>query len=179
MHTEKSSRMILVPLATMLVAGAVAVGSGATFSSESAHSTSVTSGVLKHANDRNGQTLTVANIKPGDVKSGTLTIRNDGTLDSTLTLEETADSSTFVAGDLKLKIAQSGVTAPLFDGNFGALVNGAKLDLGALPVGASTTVTYTVSMPLAADNANQGKSASAAFKYVTTQSGDNGTAGWF
>jgi hypothetical protein len=110
------------------------------------------------------------------VKTGTLTVTNDGTLDSTLSLEQTTASSGFVAGDLKLKIEKAGTTAALYDGNFGA-VSG-KLDLGALPVGQSTTVTYTVSMPTTAGDANQGKSASAAFQYVTTQTGDNSGIGW-
>lgn len=164
-------RKVLVPLATMAVAGAVVVGSGATFTSESVHSASVAAGVLSHANNHNGATLAVTNIKPGDSKSGTLTITNDGTLDSTLTLEETADASAFTAGDLKLKIEQGANV--LYDGNFGGLVNGARLDLGALAKGASTTITYTVSMPATAGNENQGKTASASYKYVTTQAGND------
>ncbi len=168
--SSSSRRKVLVPLATMLVAGAVAVGSGATFTSQSAHTVSVTSGTLSHNNNQNGATLSLANLKPGDTRTGTLTISNDGTLDSTLTLQETADSSTFVPGDLQLTITQSGVTRPLFAGNFGALDNSTKLDLGALNVKGSTTLTFEVTMPLAAGNANQGKSASASYAYVTTQS---------
>jgi hypothetical protein len=175
----KSNRKILVPLATMLVAGAVAVGSGATFTSQSTSSVSVTSGTLNHTNSRNAAQLAVSDIKPGDTRTGSLTIKNDGTLDSTLSLQETADSSTFVAGDLKLTITQSGVATPLFEGNFGALDNSAKLDLGDLPVGASTTVTFVVSMPASAGNLNQGKTASASYAYVTTQkAGGSGVAGW-
>jgi hypothetical protein len=179
MSTVKNNRKILVPLATMLVAGAVAVGSGATFTSQSASSVAVTSGTLTHANDKNAQSLNISDIKPGDTRTGSLTITNDGDLDSTLTLQETADSNTFVTGDLELKITQSGVTTPLFEGNFGALDNSAKVSLGELPVGATTTVTFVVSMPESAGNANQGKSASASYAYVTTQkAGDSGVAGW-
>lgn len=177
MNITTNRRKVLVPLATMAVAGAVVVGSGATFTSESVHSASVAAGALSHSNTHNGQTLAVTNIKPGDTKTGTLTITNTGTLDATATLEETADASAFTAGDLKLKITQ-GATV-LYDGNFGALVNGSKLDLGSLPVGASTTVTYTVSMPSTAGNENQGKTASASYKYVTTQaSNDQSGIGW-
>ncbi|MEO5651947.1 MAG: hypothetical protein ABIN79_11065 [Marmoricola sp.] len=177
-NTEKTSRKILIPLATMLVAGAVAVGSGATFTSQSASAVAVTSGILKHANDKNAQTLTAVKLKPGDVQTGSLKITNDGTLDSTLTLQETADASTFTAGDLKLEITQAGVATPLFTGNFGALDNTTKVDLGALPVGASTTVTFKISMPQTAGNENQAKSASASYQYVTTQSGDNSSISW-
>lgn len=173
-----NSRKILIPLTTLAVAGLVAVGSGATFSSQSAHSVAVTSGTLTHANDKNSQTLEVTNIKPGDSRTGSLTITNDGSLDSTLTLQETADKSTFVAGDLKLKVTQAGVATPLFEGNFGALENTSKLDLGALPIGKTTTVTFVVSMPADAGNLNQGKTASASYEYVTTQTGDNSGSGW-
>ncbi len=176
--TTSTSRKVLVPLATLLVAGAVAVGSGATFTSQSAHTVSVTSGTLKHTNSKDGQTLTVTGLKPGDSKTGTLTLTNDGSIDSTLTLQETADASTFVSGDLKLKITESGVATPLYDGNFGGLDNTTKVDLGALNVGDSTTVTFTVSMPSTAGNANQGKTASASYQYVTTQSGDKSGVSW-
>ena len=82
----------------------------------------------------------------------------------------------FEAGALKLVITQGSTT--LYDGDFGALDNANKLDLGALNVGQSTTVTYTVSMPQAAGNGNQGKSASAGYRFVTTQTGDNGDVKW-
>ncbi len=160
-------RKVLVPLATLLAAGAVAVGSGATFTSTSTSAVAVTSGTLSHSNDTNQVTLKTSNLKPGDVVTGDVVLTNDGTLDSTLSLQETSDSSTFVAGDLLLTIKQ-GATV-LYSGDFGALDNSTKLDLGALNVGASTTVTYTVSMPSTAGNANQGKAANAAYTWVTTQ----------
>lgn len=174
--TTKNRRKVLVPLATMAIAGAVAVGSGATFTSTTAHSVAVTSGTLSHSNDQNGLTLTVANIRPGDTKTGTVTITNDGTLDSTLSLEETSDSSNFIAGALKLKI-QDGTTV-VYDGNFGAMANEVRNELGSLPVGAKKTLTFTVSMTDTATNDNQGKQASASYRYVTTQVGDNSSVGW-
>ena len=93
--SSKMNRKVLVPLATMLVAGAVAVGSGATFTSQSAHAVSVTAGTLHHANTNNGQTLTIAKIKPGDTKTGTLTITNDGNIDGFAT-----DAFTCAVSDL-------------------------------------------------------------------------------
>lgn len=172
----KNRRKVLVPLATMAIAGAVAIGSGATFTSTTANTTSVTAGTLTHTNSQNGATLKVENIKPGDVRTGTLTLTNDGSLDSTLSLQETADSSTFEAGALQLKI-QDGDTV-VYTGDFGGLDNQKKIDLGALPVKASKTLTFTVSMPQSAGDENQGKTASASYQYVTTQlDGDNGS--WF
>ncbi|WP_310964346.1 TasA family protein [Nocardioides terrisoli] len=163
---------ILVPLATLIAAGAVAVGSGATFTSESAHSVSVTSGTLHHTNSQNGATLTVSNLKPGDTQSGTLTIKNDGNLDSTLALTPTAASSGFATGAVNLEITNG--TTVVYNGDIGAMTTGTAWDLGALPVGQTDTLTYTVSMASTADNTNQGKSASASFSYVTTQTNTNG-----
>ena len=162
-----TKRRLLIPLATLIGASAVAVGSGATFTSTSAHAVSVTSGVLSHSNDHNGETLAITNLRPGDTASGSLTVTNDGTIDSTLTLQETASTNGFSEAALNLTIAQG--TTVLFEGDFGDLADSTKLDLGDLPVGASTTVTYTVSMDAAAGNENQGKSASASYEWVTTQ----------
>lgn len=174
----KNRRKVLVPLATMLVAGAgaVAVGSGADFHAESASSVAVTSGTLLHTNSRDGLTLSIDNIKPGDTKSGSLEITNTGTLDSALTLQETSDSSTFVAGDLKLTIADgSGV---VYTGNFGDLDNAVKKALANIPAGEKDTVTFTVSMPTTADNGSQGKAASASYQFVTTPINDKSGLGW-
>lgn len=178
-----TNRKVLVPFATMLAAGAVAVGSGATFTSQSAHTVSVTAGTLHHTNNKNGAALTVTNIKPGDSLSGTLTIKNDGNLDSTLALKPTAPaSSSFATGALNLRIvsvtdATTPVTTTLYDGDFTA-INAQTWDLGTLPVNKTTTVTYTVYMPSTAGDVNQGKTASAGFQYTSTQSGSNGTIGW-
>jgi hypothetical protein len=167
MKTTATSRKVLVPLATLLAAGAVAVGSGATFTSTSNSASAVTSGTLVHSNDRDKLTMDVANIKPGDSVSSTVTIKNTGSIDSTLTLQETADASTFEAGALKLKITK-GATV-LFDGNWGAQDNATLMDLGALDIDQSTVVTFTVSMPSSAGDLNQGKTASASYKWVSTQ----------
>ncbi|MGI8524452.1 MAG: TasA family protein [Nocardioides sp.] len=172
-----ASRKILVPFATMLAAGAVAVGSGATFSSTSTHTVSVTSGTLHHTNNHDTSALTVKNIKPGDSLDGVLTIKNDGTLDSTLALKPTAQTSTFAAGALNLKIVETGVATPVYDGDFSGLAS-QTWDLGALPVGNTATLTYTVSMPTTAGDVNQGKTASAGFQYTTTQTGSNSSISW-
>lgn len=165
--TTNRKRKVLVPLATLLGASAVAVGSGASFTSTSAHAVSVTSGVLSHTNDHTGGTLTVSNLRPGDTATGTLTITNDGTLDSTLSLQETASTTGFTAGDLTLTISQDGTE--VYAGDFGGLADATLLDLGALPVDASTTITYTIALASTAGNEDQGQSASAAYQWVTTQ----------
>jgi hypothetical protein len=166
-----NSRKVLVPLATLLVAGAVAIGSGATWTSTTSSSVSVTSGTLIHTNSHKDQVLTIANMKPGDTATGTVVITNTGTLDSVLSFQETSDTTTFATGGLNLVIKQDGTD--VYNGNFGDMANTVR-NAGNLAVGATSTFTFTVSMPADADNANQGKSASATYRWVTTQK-DSGT----
>lgn len=158
-------RKVLVPLATLMVAGAVAVGSGASFTSTTASTTSVTSGNVTHANDVSS--LVIGNIKDDDVITGSVTISNTGTLPSTLTIAETTATNTFIGSDLKLTLTQG--STELYNGTFGGLVDGQTIALGALPVGGSTTVTFTVTLDETTDNTNEGKSASASFQWVSTQ----------
>lgn len=158
-------RKVLVPLATLMVAGSVAVGSGASFTSTTASTTSVTSGSVTHAN--NVSNLAITNIKDDDVITGSVTITNTGTLASTLTIAETSATNSFIGTDLNLKLTQGSTV--LYNGVFGGLVDGAKINLGALPVGGSTTVTFEVKLDEATDNTNEGKSASASFQWVSTQ----------
>ena len=165
-NSKFDKRRVLVPLATLLAASAVAIGSGASFTSTSAHSASVTSGVLHHTNNHDGATLSVTNFRPGDVATGSVTVTNDGTIDSTLTLAETSSTNTFTTDDLKLKITQGSTV--LFDGNFGDL-SSTPISLGDLNVGESTTVDYMVSFSAAAGNEDQGKTASATYQWVSTQ----------
>ena len=80
---RRNRRKVLVPLTTVLVAGAVAVGSGATFTSTTDNTiSSVTSGTLTHTNSKDRAAIfnLPANLKPGDVVNGTVTITNTGSL---------------------------------------------------------------------------------------------------
>ena len=104
-------RKVLVPLATLLVAGAVAIGSGATWTSTTSSSVTVTSGDLLHTNNHDDAVLTVANIKPGDTVTGTVVIENTGTLDAVLSFQESATPAHFAAGGLNLVIKQDGTRA--------------------------------------------------------------------
>jgi spore coat-associated protein N len=167
-----TSRKVLVPLATLLVAGAVAIGSGATWTSTTSSAVSVTSGKLLHTNSHDNAVLTLTNIKPGDTMTGTVLITNTGNIDSKLTLQESGDTSTFAAGGLNLNIKQDGVS--LYNGDFGGFTNTAQ-DLGDLNAGQSSTFTFVVSMPANASNANQDKAAAATYTWVTTQKNSGST----
>ncbi|MGN6251044.1 MAG: TasA family protein [Marmoricola sp.] len=170
---------VLVPLATMLAAGAVAVGSGATFTSQSIHTASVTAGSLSHTNDKDAAVLTIANIKPGDSKTGTLTITNNGTIDALASVKASGVGNTFASNALSISIDevdQTGAAKNLYSGDFTGLGT-QTWQLGALDVKQALKVTYTVTLASTAGDGNQGKTAAATFTYVTTQNDghDNAT----
>jgi spore coat-associated protein N len=162
---SNTRRKVLVPLATLLAAGAVAIGSGATFTSTTASTTSVASGHVEHTLDNT--LLDVTNIKPGDVVTGSVKLTNTGTLPATVTLRETASTNTFTTNALKLDLTQGDKV--LYSGNFGDLADDTVLPLGAVDVAGSTTVTWKVTFAADAGNANEKKAASASYTWISTQ----------
>lgn len=177
MTASKMNRKVLVPLATLVAAGAVAVGSGATFTSTTDNTTSaVTGGHLEHTNSKNNAAVfTIPKIKPGDVVNGKLTISNTGNLPASFTLREPASTNTFgapsagAANYLHLKITDDTANTPVFDGDFGALGNNELKSLGQIDPGASHVYTFAVSLDAAAPNSQQGQTASADYQWVSTQ----------
>lgn len=192
-----NSGKLLVPLATMVVAGAVTIGSGATWSSETTKSSTVSAGEVVHT-DNGLATLDLADLKPGDVMSGEVTVTNTGSIDSYLVLKETASTNAFsnvpvVGGSyLHLEITASGMTAPLFDGDFGAwtdnserqVKDGATTDPAVLSkpaapaAGGDITLTFTVTLDAAAPADDQNATATAAYSILTIPAdGETGLSG--
>ncbi len=165
------SKKILVPLATLLAAGAIAVGSGATFTSTSANSLSaVTSGTLTQSNSKNNAAIfNLTNIKPGDTVNGALTITNTGSLPAVFSLTETASTNGFSAKLLKLDITNTTTGTKVFSGTFGDLVDGAKNDLGTVAPGAANAYQFSAKLDATAPNAEQGKTASASYTWDSVQ----------
>lgn len=181
--TTTNSRKLLVPLATLLVAGAVAVGSGATWTAESGSAVTATAGDLVHLNSEDGATLAVTNLKPGAEETGSLTITNDGSLDSTLALRPSGNQDGFAAGDVTLTVrAVHGTdSALIYTGDFAGLTTDravGTLDADTQAADA-ITVEFTVAMAGDAAETNQGKSAALDLEFVTTQtSADESDANW-
>jgi hypothetical protein len=121
-------RRSLTALATLVAAGAVVVGSGAVFSTQTANpSNTFASGILKQTNSQSAAILTAANLIPGSAThnqaSGTVDIANTGTVPGTFTLTRsalvdknsadgttasTARSSNLLSGALQVKIWDCG-----------------------------------------------------------------------
>jgi spore coat-associated protein N len=166
-----AAKKVLVPLTVLLAAGALAVGSGATFSSESNNTIStVTSGTLLQSNSKNGaQIFGLSGIKPGDTVNGTVTITNTGSLPAVFSLTEVASSNGFSGANLKLKIENTTTNTTVFNDTFGALVDGAKTDLGTVAPAAANTYVFTVTLDQNATDTEQGKTASATYKWSSVQ----------
>jgi hypothetical protein len=182
--TTITSRKVLVPLATLVAAGAVAVGSGATFTSTTANTTSaVTAGHLSHSNSKNNAAVfTITKMKPGDVVNGSLTITNTGNLPATFTLREPGSTNTFgtagtpAVSDLHLKITDTTASTTVYDGDFGGLGDNELKDLGTLQPNDAHTYNFAVSLVSTAPNADQDKTASASYEWVSTQLNGDTTA---
>jgi hypothetical protein len=172
------NRKILLPLTTVLAAGAIAVGSGASFDSTTGNSISaVTSGTLSHSNSKADQAIfNLSNLKPGDTLNGTLKLTNTGSLAAAFSLVEVSSSNAFggtAGADLSLDIVDATTGGTVYSGAFGGLTDGAKNALGTWPAGAAHDFRFTVKLSPDAPNADQGKTAGAVYQWESVQlSGD-------
>ncbi len=174
----KANRKVLVPLATLVAAGAVAIGSGATFTSESSNSVSaVTAGTLTQTNSKGtGAIFTIPSMKPGDTVNGSLTLTNSGSLPATYTLQETTSTNTFGTSTatgtpnyLHLKITNTTDSTVVYNGDFGALPDSTLTSLGQFSAGAAKTYTFEVKLDQDAPNTEQGKTAGATYTWDAVQ----------
>jgi spore coat-associated protein N len=162
---------ILLPLATLVAAGAIAVGSGATFTSTSANTiSSVTSGTLTQSNSKdNAAIFTLADARPGDVANGKLTITNTGSLPAKFSLTETSSTNGFTGENLQLVITNTTTGSVVYTGPFGGLADGTANDLGIVAAGAANNYTFSATLAQSTPNGDQGKKATAAFAWDSVQ----------
>jgi spore coat-associated protein N len=128
-----SPARVIVALFALMLAAAMAVGSGANFNSTSANPGNlVTAGNLSHSNSKDGSAiLEISAMKPGDSQTGTVTLSNDGdipgnfTVDSTVTNDTPGPKGGVLSSKLDLKVDD--ITGP------GAPVNVYTGKLGAMP----------------------------------------------
>ena len=176
---------LLTALGGLIIATAVAVGSGANFNATSATPGNlITAGTLVITNSLPGSSiLTAAALKPGGSTSGTVTITNGGNLPATFTLAPTGltDTPTSPAFSAKLTLqlqdlgdpaCGSGCPAPvtIYSGALGAM--GAQT-LGVFAAGGSHQYKFTVTFPDGgaggADNAYGGASSKVGYQWTATQ----------
>lgn len=169
--TKSRKRLILLPLAGLLVAATVAVGSGADFVANSVNSANAfSSGTLAQQNSKSGKAIfNASNLKPGDTLNGKVTITNSGTLPAAFTLTENATNGFVKTENLKLVITRAGSGTPVWSGTFGDLTKAGALDLGEFAAGESRDYTFSTTLAQTADNTEQGKNASAVYTWDSKQ----------
>lgn len=171
MSRSATRSRILAPLAVLCAAGALAVGSGATFTSTTSNTiSSVTSGTLAHTNSKADSAIfSLQDMKPGDVLTGSLTLTNTGSLPASFSLTESGSSNGFSGENLRLTITDTTVDNTVYDGTFGGLQDGAKQALGEFAPGAARSFSFTVALARGAGNTEQGKTASATYVWDAVQ----------
>lgn len=165
---SSSLRRLLLPMAGLLAAAALTVGSGADFVSSSVNtSNAYTTGTLTQSNSKaDAAIFNLSNLKPGDTLDGTVTISNTGSLASTFTLKETATNGFTDKANLQLVITQQGVIEPIWSGTLGDL---ASVDLGSFAAGETRTFTFSTSLAQSAGNEEQDKTATATYTWDAVQ----------
>lgn len=168
----RSRKRLIVPLAGLLVAAAITVGSGADFVANSVNAANAFStGTLTQSNSKSGSAIfTAANLKPGDTLNGTVTITNSGSLPADFALTEDALNGFVTKSNLALVITRSGeATSPVWSGTFGDLTAAGPLSLGTFAPGEARTYTFSTTLAPSATNAEQGKNATAKYTWNSTQ----------
>lgn len=176
----KNSTKVLVPLATAAVAAVVTVGSGANWTAQVPTTTIAGAGTVS-VDKENGATLTVSNMKPGDIRTGSLTITNTGSLDTSISLNEAVSSTTFPdVSDLQIQIKRGTTVVYPVDGSdtYGPVGSvPADLDLtGTDPLGADdpatsaadgeqTTLHFAVQLVPTAPAVDQGATATIGYTF--------------
>ncbi|PRZ13171.1 TasA family protein [Nesterenkonia sandarakina] len=164
-------RRVLLPLAGLLTAAALVVGSGADFTSSSVNEgNAYTTGTLTQSNSKAGEAIfDLDGLKPGDTINGGVTLENTGSLPASFKLTEEATNGFVDKSNLQLTITEAGKTAPVWNGTFGELTTAGSLDLGTWQAGASREFTFSVTLAQSADDKEQGKTATATYKWDAIQ----------
>jgi spore coat-associated protein N len=171
-------------LAAVLAAIGVAIGSGATFSAQSANpSNTFASGTLTMSNSKDNQAvLTASNMKPGDSTTGTVDIQNTGSLSGTFSLSRTgltnSDSVNKISTKLDLVVKDCGDFSggtPTCEGADPVKYNGtldamnSSIALGTYAANEKHRYEFTATFNSSAGNEYQGDNTSATFQWDAVQ----------
>ena len=169
-----SPRKVMAGFVGVLAATGIAVGSGANFNSASANpSNTFSAGTISQSNSKAGQAiLTASNLKPGGSATGTVTIKNTGSVAGAFVLTQSALTNSDTANPLSAKLNLSikdETNAVVYTGTITGMGN---IALGTWQPNAEHTYTFTVTFPDGgndgADNAYQGDSTSVTYNFTAT-----------
>jgi spore coat-associated protein N len=182
---KASPRKVLLAFGALLVAAALAVGSGANFNSTSANPSNIfTAGTISHSNSKsNAAILTASNLVPGNTATGTVIIKNTGTANGTFTLTHATPVDTPASPGLSkyltLTIVDQGdptcvtscpAAVTLYSGTIYA--EPATIALGQFTPNQQHQYLFTMTFPdgglNGADNAYQGASTSVGYTFFST-----------
>ena len=180
-----SPRRILLALGGLMVAAALAIGSGANFNSTSANPSNVfTAGTISHSNSKaSAAILTAANMVPGGTATGFVDIKNTGSVSGTFTLAHTVPVDTPATPGLSKKLTMTitdngdptcvtscPAAVSVYSGTMYAMP--ATIALGVFPAAATHRYTFVVTFPDSgtggADNAYQGASTTVEYDWSST-----------
>lgn len=156
---------LLGSLATVAVAGTLAIGSGATFTSSSSNAASgYKAGTLEQTNSKADSAIFDAeNLKPGDVVIGEVTITNSGTLPATYTLTQVAAVNGFVdPTNLTFSVQDVTTGSTVWSGTFGELTS---VELGTWEAGEAHSFELVSQLKPTAGDDEQGMSASVELRW--------------
>jgi spore coat-associated protein N len=183
---KASPRKVLLAFAGLMVAAAIAVGSGANFNSTSANPSNVFSaGTISHSNSKTGGAIfTASNMVPGNTTNGFVDIKNTGSAPGTFRLSPQAAVDTPVSPGLSKKLMLSIVdngdpalctptcstSTSVYSGLLSAAT--APIPLTTFAPNAEHRYTFTVTFPDSgvngADNAYQGASTRVEYDWSST-----------
>lgn len=155
-------RRLLSGIGAVLVAAALAAGSGANFQSSSANAGNlIKAGVVSITSTKSGSAiLSVTNLAPGKSVYDTVDLTNSGDLAFDLSLASSSlvdnPASPVLSDKVNLKIENTTAGTTVYDGKLGDFDTAA---LGSMAVGATRTYKFTVSLAdggLGAEDAYQG-----------------------
>jgi hypothetical protein len=171
-------------LALVLLAIGTAIGSGATFTAQTANpSNTFASGTLTMSNSKDSQAiLTASNMKPGDTANGQVDIQNTGSIPGTFSLSRTdltdSDGANPMSQKLNLVVKDCGDFSSgtptcdagdpeKYSGTLAAMSSPASL--GTYAVNEKRRYDFTVTFDSSAGSAYQGDSSSARFQWDAVQ----------
>jgi len=166
---------LVAALFALMLAAAMAVGSGANFNATSANpGNMVTAGILKHSNSKAGLAIfDLTGLVPGKPQSGTVTLQNTGNVDGKFTLSASNITASGTGADMRaqLVLTVKDGAATVYTGPIGGLQTNPQ-DLGTWAPGSSHTFTFSVELPDTgsggADNQYQASKVSADFNWEST-----------
>lgn len=178
-----SPSKVMAGLVGVLAATGIAVGSGANFNSVSANPSNVFSaGTISQSNSKTGAAiLTASNLTPGGTATGTVDIKNTGTVAGAFTLSQSNVTNTPASPGLSTKltiaITDQGDPAALCASSCpvvysGTLAGMGTTTLGSFAAGQTHRYQFTVTFPdggaNGADNAYQGAQTSVDYNFQAT-----------